>query len=190
MPKYIGNSADIIDWDTIVKICKASNHGDKNTPASVIDRSAEYAEGDLLSDYHVLMKNWIDAGYDMNEIEWFDYYPGEHFNINVQDKIADFVNADPRRVFVSEVYPGKIVPWHWDIEDHEQEWLAEGELRRYVVFMQKPQAGHILPLEKHLFYNMPQGDVWEWDSYKNWHSGINLGFEPHYLFHFLGKPRQ
>jgi hypothetical protein len=36
---------------------------------------------------------------------------------------------------------------------------------------------------------MPQGDVWEWDYYRNWHAGINLGKTPHYLFHFLGSPR-
>jgi hypothetical protein len=189
MPKYIGNTADIVDWDAIVKICSENNNGDKNTPSGVITRSQEYTECELLGDYHVLMKNWVDAGYNMNEIEWFDYYPGQHFDIEVQEKIANFVNADPRRVFVSEVFPGKIVPWHWDIEDHEEEWLAEGELRRYVVFMQKPQVGHVLPLEKHAFYNMPQGDVWEWDNHRDWHAGLNLGLTTHYLFHFLGKPR-
>lgn len=189
MPKYIGNTASIIDWDSIVEICNKSTAGDKNTPAGVIERSEQYAEGELLDDYHILMKYWINAGYNMNEIEWFDYYPGQHFDISVQEKIANFVNADPRRVFVSEVFPGKIVPWHWDIEDHEKEWLAEGELRRFVVFMQKPQIGHVFPLEKESLYNMPQGDVWEWDHYRDWHAGINLGLEPHYLFHFLGKPR-
>lgn len=189
MPKYIGNTADIINWDEIVKICSESNNGDHNTPAGVITRSDEQFEGELLSDYHRLMKNWIDAGYNMKEIEWWDYYPGVHFDISVQNKIADFVNADARRVFVSEVYPGKVVPWHWDIEDYEQQWLAEGELRRYVVFMQKPHFGHVFPLEKECFSLMPQGDVWEWDNYRDWHAGINLGSIPHYLFHFLGKPR-
>ena len=188
MPKYIGNTSDIIDWEEIVNICKRSTKGDHNTPAGVIQRSDEQFEGELLSDYQRLMKNWIDAGYDMNEIEWWDYYPGQHFDISVQDKISEFVNARPRRVFVSEVHPGRVVPWHWDIEDYEAEWLAEGDLKRYIIFMQKPQLGHVLPLEKHCFHMMPQGDVWEWDSHRDWHAGINLSFEPHFLFHFLGTP--
>jgi len=41
MPKYIGNTADIVDWDAIVKICSENNNGDKNTPSGVITRSQE-----------------------------------------------------------------------------------------------------------------------------------------------------
>jgi hypothetical protein len=189
MPKFVCNTNELIDWDSIVEICRVSNNGDCNTVTSVVDRSEAGAEGELLGRYRKLIDNWIQAGINLEEVEWFDYYPGEHFDFSVQDTIADLVNADPRRVFVSEVYPGKFVPWHWDIEDKEDEWLAQGGLVRYVVFMQKPQQGHMLPLEQHCFNNMPQGDIWKWDNYKDWHAGINLGTEPHYLFHFLGAPR-
>lgn len=186
MPKFIANSKNVIDWDEIVNICMNNNSGDHNTVTSVVDRSEAGSEGDLLNRYRKLINNWVDAGYDLKEIEWYDYYPGDHFDISVQDKISELVNAEPKRVFVSEVFPGKFIPWHWDIEDKEDKWVKEGTLVRYVVFMQHPQFGHLLPLEKHCFYNMPQGDVWEWDSYKDWHAGINLGTIPHYLFHFLG----
>ena len=189
MPKFISNTKDIIDWDNIVKLCTESNSGDHNTVTSVINRSKATSENELLSRYKKLINNWIEAGIDLKEIEWWDYYPGVHFDISVQDKIAEIVKAEPRRVFVSEVYPGKFVPWHWDIEDKEEEWLAQGELVRYVVFMQEPKQGHMLPLKQECLYNMPQGDVWEWDDYKDWHAGINLGTEPHYLFHFLGSSR-
>lgn len=189
MPKFIANTKDLINWDEIVDICAASAAGDHNTVTSVVDRSEAGSDGDLLSRYKKLIDNWVNAGYNLKEIEWYDYYPGVHFDISVQEKIADIVNADPRRVFVSEVYPGKFIPWHWDIEDKEDEWLAQGRLVRYVVFMQPPQTGHMLPLEHTCFYNIPQGDVWKWDDYKDWHAGINLGMTPHYLFHFLGTPR-
>jgi hypothetical protein len=189
MPKFIANTNNTIDWNKIVTICMNATDGDHNTVTSVVDRSEAGAEGELLNRYRTLINNWIDAGYNIEEVEWYDYYPGVHFDISVQDKIAEIVNAIPRRVFVSEVYPGKFVPWHWDIEDKEDEWLAEGKLVRYVVFMQAPQVGHMLPLDKECFYNIPQGDIWQWDDYKNWHAGINLGTVPHYLFHFLGTPK-
>jgi len=117
-------------------------------------------------------------------------YPGKHFDIEVQNKFADIVNADPRRVFVSELWPGRCVPKHWDVEDQEKEWLAEGELKRWVVFIDKPKFGHVLLFDNQdAFYNIPQHQVWEWDHYRNWHAGTNCGSEPYYLFHFLGKPR-
>ena len=189
MPKYICNTGNIIDWEAVVKKCQDSTEGDHNTVTSVVDRSEATAEGEMLGRYQFVINTWRDAGYNLKEIEWYDYYPGQHFEIEVQDKIAEIVNCIPRRVFVSEVHPGKIVPWHWDIEDKEDEWLAEGALERYVVFMQKPQVGHIFPLEDKCLCNRPQGDLWQWDNYKDWHAGINLGLEPHYLFHFLGTPK-
>lgn len=189
MPKFIANTSKIINWDSIVRICMESKDGDHNTVTSVVERSEAEAEGELLNQYRSVINNWIDAGYNLTEIEWYDYYPGKHFDIAVQEKIAELVNCIPRRVWVSEVKPGKIVPWHWDVEDYEAEWLAQGKLVRFVIFMQHPQAGHLLPLGDQCFYNIPQGDMWKWDDYKNWHAGINLGIISHYLFHFLGTPK-
>jgi len=190
MPEYCGTTSNIINWDEIVRICKECDDGDKNTVTSVVDRSEAESGGELLNRYRKLISIWENAGYNLSQIEWYDYYPGQHFDISVQDKIAEFVKAKPRRVFVSEVHPGKIIPWHWDVEDKEDEWLVEGDLIRYVVFMQPPQFGHVLPLEKTCMHNIVQGDVWKWDSYKSWHAGINMGEEPHYLFHFLGTPNE
>jgi hypothetical protein len=189
MPKFVGNTKNLIDWNNIVELCEKRTDGDHNTVTSVVDRSEAKSEGTLLSNYRSIMENWRNAGYEFEKIEWYDYYPGHHFSIDVENIISDIVNCVPRRVFVSKVNPGKIVPWHWDVEDKEDEWLSKGKLLRYVVFMQPPEIGHMLPVENHCFYNMPQGDVWEWDYYRNWHAGINLGKTPHYLFHFLGSPR-
>lgn len=192
MPKYVGTTENIIDWDPIIQICKASDTGDFNSVKTVVDRSESHWQQDLelLGSYREVIKLWQDAGYDLSKIEWYDYYPGKHFDIEVQNKFADIVNADPRRVFVSELWPGRCVPKHWDVEDKEKEWLAEGKLKRWVAFIDKPRAGHVLLFENcDAFYNIPQHEIWEWDDYKNWHAGTNCGFEPYYLFHFLGKPR-
>jgi hypothetical protein len=189
MAKKIGTTNDIIDWDEVVNLCINSNTGDRNTPQAVIDRSNAEAEGALLESYHEVLNVWINAGYNLKEIEWNDYYPGHHFDISVQEKFADLVNADPLRVFVSEVMPGRNVPYHWDVEDHEQEWLKHGTIERWVCFIDKPQWGSVLILEDQAFHCIPQHTVYKWDNYKSWHAGTNCGTAPQYLFHFIGRPR-
>lgn len=189
MPKYSGTTNGIIDWDSVVELCKQCTTGDKNTVTSVVDRSEAEAEGSLLDSYRGIIDTWRNAGYKLEDIYWYDYYPGEHFDIEIQNKFADIVNADPRRVFVSDVAPGRNVPYHWDVEDKEEEWLAEGELKRWVCFMDKPRWGSVLVLEDECFHNVEQGAIYEWDHYRSYHAGTVAGQHHQYLFHFLGKPR-
>lgn len=189
MPKYYGNTKNVIDWDSIVEICVQSSAGDENTVTSVIDRSEAEAEGPLLQSYRSIINTWNSAGYNLEDIVWHDYYPGEHFDIEVQNKFADLVDADPLRVFVSDVAPGRNVPYHWDVEDKEEEWLTQGELKRWVCFIDKPRWGNILILENECFHNTPQGEVYEWDNYRSYHAGTSTGLYHQCLFHFLGRPR-
>jgi hypothetical protein len=188
MPSIFGTTKDIIDWDAIIeKIVPRS--GDHNTVTSVVDRSESEAEDDtLLSSYREVIGTWRDNGYNLNEIEWWDYYPGEHFDIVIQDTFAKLVNAKPRRVFISEVMPGQNVPYHWDVEDMEQQWLKEGRLERWVCLIDKPQFGHVFILEDTCFYNVEQHKIYKWDNYRSHHAGTNCGTTPYYLFHFLGTP--
>ena len=190
MTTYIGTTKDLIDWDSIV-LGITPRTGDYNSVKSVVDRSESNWEDDpaLLGSYHEIIGTWQKAKYDLNNIEWWDYYPGEHFDIAVQTKFASLVNAEPLRVFVSEVMPGQCVPYHWDIEDHEAEWLKLGSLVRYVCFIDKPQFGHVFILGEECFYNAEQYQVYKWDNYRDYHAGTNCGSEPYYLFHFLGRPR-
>lgn len=189
MPKYVGTTNGIIDWDPVVQLCKDCNTGDKNTVTSVVDRSEAEAEGTLLNSYRGIIDTWKNAGYNLEDIYWHDYYPGEHFDIEIQNKFADIVNASPRRVFVSDVAPGRNVPYHWDVEDKEEEWLAQGELKRWVCFIDKPRWGSVLILEDEAFHNVEQGAIYEWDNYRSYHAGTVVGQYNQYLFHFLGEPR-
>lgn len=191
MAKLVESTEGKIDWDSIVQICKDSTDGDYNSVKTVVDRSeGSWKDNpELLGSYREVIELWDNAGYNLEKIEWYDYYPGEHFDIEVQNIFADIVNADPRRVFVSEVWPGVVVPYHWDVEDNEKEWLAQGDLKRYTCFMDKPYFGHVLVVEDDCFYNAKQHEIYEWDHYKDWHAGANAGVEPYYLFHFLGRPR-
>lgn len=190
MTKYIGTTKDTIDWDAVLEKI-APRTGDYNSVKSVVDRSESNWEDDptLLGSYHEVIGTWKKANYDLNNIEWWDYYPGHHFDIDIQDKFANLVNADPLRVFISEVMPGQCVPYHWDVEDHEEEWLKIGPLVRYVCFVDKPKFGHVLIVDQQCFYNMDQHRIYQWNNYRDYHAGTNCGTEPYYLFHFLGRPR-
>jgi len=185
MPKHIGSTSGFIDWDSVIPLCNIN--GDHNTVTSVVDRSEAEAENELLSSYRGIIDTWQAANYTLSDIEWYDYYPGEHFPIEVQEAFGKLVNASPLRVFVSQVDPGRNVPYHWDVEDNEQEWLSQyGNLVRYVCFIDKPQFGHVLILEDECFYNVAQHEVYEWNNYRSFHAGTNCGSTPYYLFHFLG----
>ncbi len=187
--KYLGNTENKIDWDEVIRLCQSRDDGDKNTVTSVVDRSEAEAVGDqkLLGYYRKVIGTWQDAGYNLNEIYWYDYYPGTHFPQEVCDVFSKIVAANPLRVFISEVFPGVVVPYHWDVEDKEDEWLVEhGNLVRYVCCIDKPRYASVLLFDKDYLYYNNQGDIYEWDSYKDFHSAANGGEHPQYYFHFLG----
>lgn len=189
MTIYIGNTGDRIDWNAVITMCQHRNDPDKNTVTSVVDRSEAEAIGDnkLLDSYRSVIGNWQKAGYNLDEIVWYDYYPGHHFPVEVQEIFAEIIGATPLRVFISEVMPGKIVPYHWDVEDKEEEWLAEyGMLYRYVCCIDKPRPASVMVFDKEALYYNTQGDIFQWDSYKDYHSAANGGEFPQYYFHFLG----
>lgn len=190
MSNYIGNTSDRINWDNVIQLCqKQLDQADKNTVTSVIDRSEiKYTDDSkLLDSYRNVIGTWQKAGYNLEEIEWYDYYPGVHFPIKVQNIFSEIVQAKPLRVFISEVWPGKVVPYHWDVEDKESEWLSlYGSLHRYVCCIDKPRYGSVLAFDDYCFYYNNQGDVYEWKNYKDFHSTANAGEYPSYYFHFLG----
>jgi len=192
MAKFFGSTQSIIDWDPIVDLCAKSSTGDYNSVKTVVDRSeGNWKDNpELLGSYHNVINTWDEAGYNLEEIQWWDYYPGEHFDIEIQNKFAKLVNAQPLRVFVSDVAPCNNVPYHWDVEDNEEEWLKLGKLKRWVCFMDKPRWGNVLILENQCFHNVAQGDIWEWDDYRSHHAGTSMGVHHQYLFHFLGRPNK
>jgi hypothetical protein len=189
MAKLGGTTQGLIDWDKVIADIQPHT-GDHNTVTSVVNRSEAEAvqDIDLLNSYREVIGTWEKAGYDLTKIEWWDYYPGEHFDVEVQNVFAKMFNIKPRRVFVSKVMPGRMVPYHWDVEDKEKEWLSEGSLVRYVCFVDEPKFGHVLILEDEAFHNIERGTIYEWNSYRSHHAGVNGGAGPQYLFHFLGTP--
>jgi hypothetical protein len=204
--KYIGNCADKIAWNEVIKLCQESVTGDRNTVVSVVERSEvnlqnrepmqakvllsvaeQIANEQLLQEYRKVIGDWRDAGCDLDKIYWYDYYPGDHYPESISDTFAAILGIRPLRVFVSEVYPGITVPYHWDVEDKGPEWLKKyGMLYRYTCCIDAPRVGSVLIVDDHCLYDFKQGDIFEWDSYRNYHSAANGGEPIQYYFHMLG----
>ena len=137
-------------------------------------------------EYLEIYKIWKDANFNVNSIKWINYYPGTHFPIDVSLKIADYLKIKHIRSWISRIDPGYYAPWHWDVDDNEQEYLNFGEIHRYSVFIEPPTFGHIFILGNDYIINQPQGSIVKWNNHREWHSGINAGMKPKFMFHILG----
>lgn len=179
----------LINWDKIISSIVPQN-SDVISMATVLDKSSTIKENpELLDSYDQIAETWQAAGYNLKNIKWHNYYPGEHFDRVVEFSFEQLVNAKARRVWISEIAPGITAPYHWDVEDHEKQWLEEGELVRYTCFVEKPTAGHIFVLGDKHFYNARQHSIIKWDNHKQYHAAANCGFRSFYLFHFVGTPQ-
>jgi hypothetical protein len=177
MKNFIGNTSKIIDWNSVLS--KLSNGKTKTIGKS------DHIDGSI--GFNEIFEKWSIAGYfKINSIEWINFYPGEHYEKSVDDAFSAFIGKKYARTWISMIRPGKCAPIHRDIDDHIEEYKQLGSLVRYTCHISDPQIGHIFLLEKDFFHNEPQGSVYKWESYDNIHAGGNLGWEPKYLYNFLG----
>lgn len=137
--------------------------------------------------FNEIINLWQTAGYDeVGTVEWLNFYPGKHFDQCIVDSFAEQVGLECAKAWVSCVRPGRYAPYHWDIDDHEEEYLVKGSLVRYTTVISKPQLGQVFIVEDHVIHNQPQGYTYKWPNYRAWHGGGNCSFKPKYIFNFLG----
>lgn len=166
-------------WDTILDEI-ANQEGDPRTYGVDFYINAD-------GRFNEIIEMWQQAGYDKSgTVEWINYYPGKHFNEQVEKDFENLVGYKCAKAWISKIRPGKYAPYHWDIDDHEEEYLAQGELKRWSCTVSKPKKGQVFIVENIVVHGEPQGTVLEWPTYKSWHGGGNCSFEPKYLFNFLG----
>jgi len=175
--KFIGNCNHLEDWDTLIKTLSV-NDGISITPDPIkwkLDTPG----------YTEIYKNWNDAKFNTQAIEWINYYPGVHYSNDVTLKLSNYLKMIPLRSWISRINPGYFAPWHWDVDDNELEYLKKGYPKRISCFIEKPVHGHIFIVEDEYLFNQEQGTIYQWADYKNWHSGINAGLTPKYMLHLL-----
>jgi hypothetical protein len=166
------------DWDTIIKNLTEGSEVTVDPARWNLDNPG-YAE---------IFEIWKNANFNLNSIKWTNYYPGLHFPEDTVQEQADYLKIKKvHRSWISKLDPGFMAPWHWDVDDNEQEYLTHGPINRFTIILEKMEHGHILIVGTEHYFNQPKDTVIKWDNYKEWHSGINAGMKPSYLLHILGS---
>lgn len=139
-------------------------------------------------EYSKILDLWKKANFNLDSIRWTNYYPEKDFPDGVVSHIAQELNLKHvHRAWISKIDPGYMAPWHWDVDENEQEYLKHGTIKRYTVVIKQMAKGHLLIIGDDYFFNKPVDTVIKWANYKEWHSSSNSGMEPSYLFHILGS---
>lgn len=171
------NSFKRVDWNDIIKSL-SSQEG----VAVTTDPDRWNLDN---SEYSKIHQMWLNANFNPASVKWTNYYPGKHFSEEVTKSAAKYLRVNVHRSWISRVDPGYYSPWHWDVDDNEAEYRAKGQPKRYSIMMDPPAMGHIFILGKDYIYDVPQGSIFKWNDYKEWHAGINAGLTPKYMFHLL-----
>jgi hypothetical protein len=139
-------------------------------------------------EYNKILSMWKTANFNLNSIRWTNYYPGIHFLEDVIHQQVEHMSIKKvHRAWISKIDPGYMAPWHWDVEDQEEEFLKHGMINRYTVIIRQMAKGHTLIIGDDVFFNRPVDTVIKWAKHNEWHSSSNAGLEPSYLFHILGS---
>lgn len=137
--------------------------------------------------YDEIYNAWKAANFNLATIKWINYYPGKHFSKDIVEEVAQQLGLKGiHRSWISRIDPGYMAPWHWDVDENEQEYLVHGPIIRYTVIIKEFAHGHIFIIGDKYFYNLYKGKSICWDNYREWHSGINAGMEPNWLLHIVG----
>lgn len=170
---------NFLNWDSVINNISTQQGVEVTTdPARWNLENSAYTE---------IYSIWKSANFNPLAIKWVNYYPGQHFPEEMINKTAELLNlTHVHRSWISKIDPGFFAPWHWDVDDNEEEYLQHGKISRFTIIIKKFAFGHIFILNDDYLYNLPEGEIIQWPSYKDWHSGINAGFEPNFMLHILG----
>jgi hypothetical protein len=184
--KYIGNTGDLIDWDLIVDQLYGQPPSHTGPDNSLKDPSN-------IVGFQEILDNWNSVGVktvkDGGTNNWDMYLPGVNFNAKAVEDFCNYVNADATFAWIANIHPGCMAHWHWDTSGKEDLFDKIPNMVRYCCFITKPTHGHVFMTDNKAFAYCNQGDVWQWDDRKQWHGGVNFGFEEKYMFHFIGPAR-
>lgn len=167
------------DWNAIIKSLPL-DQGEYKTP------SADFYEN-TDGRFNSLIKQWKTAGYDKcDSVEWINYYPGKHYSETVAEKFSKWSDSQCARNWISRMRPGKMAPFHQDIDDNIEEYLSKGSLVRFSVFISEPSLGALFIIKDQVHHLQPRGKVILWNDYLDWHAGVNCGLRDKFMFHYLG----
>ena len=183
MIKFVGNSSNVIDWDEVIAGLERHAYGSHPGP----DTGPTHKEGDSIPGLNEVTDLWKRNGYKTVEeggtVQWDMFFPGIHFSPAIVDAFVEHYGIeDYTSCWISRVNPGRFAPIHWDVNSNEEYYLTIPDKLRWHAHISKPAFGHVFVVDNELMYNREQGDVFQWSSRRHWHSGMNCGLVPKYVF--------
>lgn len=179
MAKFIGNCANVIDWDEVIKSLKGQTPAHSSIPFNRNDPVPG-----IKSMYEIISAAGYHARNEGGSVGWEIYDPVVNFDSKIADMFAKWAGLPKfTAAWISCVNPGDVSPWHWDVTNDEPT-LNKTEFIRLHCHMQDTTPGHCLFLEDKCYYDYKKGDVYQWRGRDIWHGGANCGLTPMYTFNF------
>lgn len=177
--KYLGNCADKIDWDSVLK-----NYLErKGNPNVFWDK---IPDGDSTDAFEMIGRTWDDAGYTRMDpaIQWDTFFQLEP---ELVKQLGEILDATPWYVWISHIGPGKMFPWHIDDKpSYHGNAPKDGTDVRVTFIIQDPKPGFVSIVEHDNIYLPKKGDMYDWEDWSKWHCGMNLGFDHKWQLNFWG----
>jgi len=175
--KFIGNCNSLIDWDKVI--------ASLDKPSYV---GPSHKKGDNIPGLDEVTDLWSRANFKTvhedptGTVGWDMFISGKDFDERITEKFLDFIGLQEyNSCWISKIEVGKMAPYHWDVNDDEEQLSSRNDIRRFHCHIGKPKHGHVLLVDGQCFYNQEQGNTYEWPSRKSWHAGLNCGLEPKYI---------
>lgn len=177
--RLIGNCNDIINWDSVIQEIAPKPGTVLHYNDSTFDRT--------LPGFDKLALEWERAGYKLNDpaIEWINYFPGHDFDISIQNQFESIVKFKPFSAWISRIKPLRMAPWHFDAHS-KITTIKDKNIKRYVCYIEQPSSAHVSIVGDTVIYKPPQGSIYEWNDYNEYHCGMNGGYTDKYLFNYWG----
>ena len=182
----IGNCNESIDWQTLIDNIDEQGFDYTRIPRRAPEwrEKAEKNYSVKRAEVHSLIDKWEAGNFNFDFLVIDEYeIPTTHL---VAQAFAKFLNITPYFCYISKLRPGFGIPAHWDIDESEEKWWTIGTPRRFSCFISPPEKGHVFICGDDHLHDLPQGSIYEWNTYKTDHIGVNFGLGSKYLFNMLG----
>jgi hypothetical protein len=168
----VGNTSELIDWPIILNKLRTLNGNEL----------PEFNKVNI--HYQKMLELFNSSKTNRSNMQWINFYPNVHYDQHIDNKICNFLgHTNWARAWISEVRPGKIVPWHYDFDDNEKQFLSTGKLVRYSIKL-TDQIGHVAIVGNNVLSG-EIGDVFKWNDHRDWHGSLNCSSVSKFQYNFL-----
>lgn len=130
--------------------------------------------------YMEIYNQWVSANFNMSSIRWTNYY--EYGDLT--EHICKRLNVTPLRSWISRIDPGYYAPWHYDIDERENEYVNLNA-QRYSCFISESRPGHITIIGDDLFSSIETGHLIKWNNRLEYHTSMCACMIPNYMYHLI-----